>query len=114
MASRHEFVQYTTDQLSGAGTITYRKMFGEYGIYCDGKFFALICNDQLFVKITEAGKRLGPSLETAPPYEGAKPHFLIDDIDNKEFLTEFVSETCKELPLPKKKTKSKETRDNKD
>lgn len=55
MASRQEFVQYSTDQLSGAGTITYRKMFGEYGIYCDGKFFALICNDQLFVKITEAG-----------------------------------------------------------
>ena len=53
-------------------------------------------------------------LETAPPYEGAKPYFLIDYIDNKEFLTEFVSETCKELPLPKKKTKSKETRDNKD
>ncbi len=31
MASRIEFVQYITDQLTGAGTITYRKMFGEYG-----------------------------------------------------------------------------------
>lgn len=106
MASRPEFVQYVADQLSGAGTITYRKMFGEYGMYCDGKIFALICNDQLFVKITEAGKSLAPNLEEVPPYEGSKPYFLIDDIDNKEFLTEFVVETCKELPLPKpKKTK---------
>lgn len=111
MASRQEFVQYAADQLSGAGIITYRKMFGEYGMYCDGKIFALICNDQLFVKITEAGKRLAPNLVTAAPYEGAKPHFLIEDIDNKGFLTEFVSETCKELPMPKQKAKPKPKKD---
>lgn len=106
MASKPEFVQYIADQLSGAGTITYRKMFGEYGMYCDGKIFALICEDQLFVKITETGKRLSPDLEEAAPYEGAKPYFLIEDVDDREFLTEFVSETCKELPMPKpKKTK---------
>lgn len=101
MASRPEFVQYVADQLTGAGEITYRKMFGEYGMYCDGKIFALICNDQLFVKITEAGKGLAPELETAPPYEGSKPYFLMEDVDNKEFLTKFVIETCKELPVPK-------------
>lgn len=103
MASRPEFVQYIAEQLSEAGLITYRKMFGEYGMYCDGKIFALICDDQLFVKITEAGKRLSPEQETAPPYEGAKPYFLIDDIDDREFLVEFVKETCKELPAPKPK-----------
>lgn len=103
MASRPEFVQYVADQLSGAGTITYRKMFGEYGMYCDGKIFALICDDQLFVKITEAGKGLAPNLEEVPPYEGSKPYLLIDDIDNRDFLTEFVVKTCKELPMPKPK-----------
>lgn len=101
MASRPEFVQYVADQLEGAGSITYRKMFGEYGMYCDGKIFALICDDQLFIKITEAGKKAAPHLEIAPPYEGAKPYFLIEDIDDREFLTEFVAETCKELSLPK-------------
>ena len=107
MASRLEFVQYVADQLSGAGIITYKKMFGEYGMYCDGKIFALICEDQFFVKITEAGKRLAPDLETAAPYEGAKPYFLIEDIDDREFLTEFVRETCKELPVPRKKKSKK-------
>ena len=47
MASNPEFVQYIADQLKEAGIITYRKMFGEYGIYCDGKFFATVCDDQL-------------------------------------------------------------------
>ena len=101
MASRIEFVQYITDQLTGAGTITYRKMFGEYGIYCDGKIFGVICDDQFFVKVTEAGKRLGPDLETAAPYEGSKPYFLIENVDERAYLTRLVAETCQELPAPK-------------
>lgn len=103
MASNLEFVQYIADQLADAGEITYRKMFGDYGIYCDGKFFALVCRNQLFVKITEAGRQMAPDLETAPPYQGAKPYFLIEDIDNRAFLNELVTTTCGELPAPKPK-----------
>ena len=58
MASKIEFVEYVADQLRDAGTITYKKMFGEYGLYCDGKIFAVVCKDQLFVKITEMSKSL--------------------------------------------------------
>lgn len=103
MASNPEFVEYVADQLSDAGNITYRKMFGEYGMYCDGKIFALICENQLFIKITDAGRRLAPNLEIAPPYDGAKDYFLIENIDDREFITSFVMETCKELPMPKTK-----------
>ena len=99
MASGLEFVQYAADQLRDVGEITYRKMFGEYGLYCDGKIFALVCDDQLFVKITEAGRSLAAAQELpeAPPYEGAKPYFLIEDIDDREFLTAFASATCRAL-----------------
>lgn len=69
--------------------------------------FALICDNQIFIKITETGKRLAPHLKTMPPYEGAKPYFLVEEIDDREFLTEFVTETCKELPMPKPKKKKK-------
>lgn len=103
MASNPEFVRYVADQLTEAGQITYRKMFGEYGMYCDGKIFALICDNQLFIKITENGKALAPTLDMAPPYEGAKPYFLFEEIDNRDFLTEFVIETCRELPPPRPK-----------
>lgn len=103
MASNPEFVEYVADQLHDAGNITYRKMFGEYGMYCDGKIFALICENQLFIKITDVGRQLAPELETAPPYDGAKDYFLIENIDDRDFLTSFVMETCKELPMPKPK-----------
>lgn len=103
MASNEELVQYIAEQCSGAGEIRTRKMFGDYGIYCDGKIFGLICDNQLFIKITKAGKAMMPSLETAPPYEGAKPHFLFSDIDNAQSLSQFVQTTCGELPMPKLK-----------
>jgi len=80
MASSKEFVHYVEEQLTDAGEITCRKMFGEYGIYCNGKIIGVICDDQLFLKITEAGRRICPDGEEAPPYEGAKPYLLIDDI----------------------------------
>lgn len=101
MASGKEFVAYVADQLRDAGEITFRTMFGEYGLYCDGLFFAVVCDDRLFVKITEGGRRLAPQLPEAPPYEGAKPSFLVEDVDDRAFLTELVSVTCRELPPPK-------------
>lgn len=103
MASNPGFVQYAADQLSGAGSITYKKMFGEYGLYCDGKMFALVCDDQLFIKITDAGRALCPGLTEAPPYEGAKSCFLMEDIDDRDFLTALAKATCQALPEPKPK-----------
>ena len=43
MASHQDFVDYVAEQLREAGIIRSRKMFGEYGLYCDGIFFAVIC-----------------------------------------------------------------------
>lgn len=103
MASSIDFVQYAAEQMSDAGEITYRKMFGEYGLYCNGIFFSVICDDQLFIKITEEGEKLFPTLQKAPPYDGAKNSFLIEDIDNRQMLTELVTVTCLSLSEKQKK-----------
>ncbi|WP_434311565.1 TfoX/Sxy family protein [Hominifimenecus sp. rT4P-3] len=112
MASKIEFVEFVADQLRGAGEITYKRMFGEYGLYCNGKFFAVICDDQLFVKMTEAGKAQYPDLPEAPPYEGAKNYFLLEDVDNRDMLAALAETTCRQLPEPKpRKKKSKGEKD---
>lgn len=54
MASNADFVQYITDQCSGAGEIVTKKMFGDYGIYCNGKIFGLICDDRLLLEFLKA------------------------------------------------------------
>lgn len=105
MASRQEFVDHVVDQLSGAGQIRYQKMFGEYGLYCNGKIFALICDDRLFLKITNAGREIVPDLPEVPPYHGARNYFLVEDVDDRELLTRLAIATYEELPAPKPKIK---------
>lgn len=106
MSSTVEFVEYVCEQISGAGNITYKKMFGEYGVYCNGKIIGLICDNQFFVKKTVAGQELlSSAVEEASPYKNAKLHFVIDSSENKEFLSEFIRETYNELPVPKPKKK---------
>jgi DNA transformation protein len=58
MATNAEFIQYVCDQLRGAGAISFRKMFGEYAVYCNGKVVALVCDNQFFLKPTAAGRAL--------------------------------------------------------
>lgn len=105
MASKLEFVEYVAEQCRGAGEITFKKMFGEYGLYCNGKIFALVCDDEFFVKITEAGKRF--KLPEKPPYDGSKNYFFVEDVDNAELLTELVTATYNALPEPKPKKPKK-------
>ena len=106
MASSIEFVEYIADQLVALGNIRYKRMFGEYGLYHDEKFFACICENQLFVKITDEGYRVLKNPETAPPYNGSRPYFLISDIDNKELLQALTIATCDALPVPKPKKRN--------
>lgn len=105
MATKQSTVDFISDQISGAGLIQSRKMFGEYALYCDSKVVALICDDQLFVKPTVRGRDCIDRLEEGQPYPGAKPYYLISEEywDDREFLTKLIAETAAELPLPKPK-----------
>ena len=105
MASNADFVQYITDQCGGAGEIVAKKMFGDYGIYCNGKIFGLICDDRLYVKPTEEGRTLIKSIDLQPPYDGAKDYFYIADVDDRDYLSAIVRATCLALPEPKAKKK---------
>lgn len=107
MSSRLEFVEYVTEQCRGAGEIIYKKMFGDYALYCSRKIFALICDDQFFVKITPEVKERYPELPEQPPYDGAKNYFLVENVDDYGFLTELVTATYNALPEPKPKKPKK-------
>jgi len=106
MGSNLSFVEFVADQMVGAGDITFRMMFGEYGFYCDGKIVALVCDDQLFVKPTEAGRKFIKDPVESPPYPGAKNYFLIEEqIENRDWVSMLIKVTAEELPEPKPKKK---------
>jgi len=106
MASDQNFVDFVLEQIKNAGEITAKKMFGEYGVYADGKLFGLICDNKLFIKPTISGREFIGNVIEAAPYEGAKPSFLIEDkIENSDWLSELIRISLQELPAPKPKEK---------
>jgi len=110
MATDKAFVDFVLDQIENAGEITAKKMFGEYGVFSNGKIFALICDNKLFIKPTESGRAYIQDVHEAPPYKGAKPSFLIEDkIEDRDWLSELIRISLKELPEPKPKKKKKTT-----
>jgi TfoX/Sxy family transcriptional regulator of competence genes len=115
MATRQETVDILLRRMAGAGPMAARKMFGEYGLYLDGKLVALVCDDQLFIKPTPGGRAMGGSTD-APPYPGAKPSLRIDPSrwDDARWLADLIATTAKELPAAKPKAKGPSGRSRKE
>lgn len=105
MASSKEFVEYVCDQISEAGNIRYRMMMGDYCIYCNEKVIGLVCDNTFYLKITKGTEKLLSNCDKAPAYEGAKPSYIIENLEDREFLTRIVTLTCENLPQPKPKKK---------
>ena len=104
MATDLEFMEFLADQMAGAGEISYRKMFGEYAVYLGGKVVALVCDNQLFVKPTAAGRAFIGAPVEAPAYPGAKNSFLIEDaFEDRDWISELIRITARDLPAPKPK-----------
>ena len=98
MATDAEFMAFVMEQLAGAGTMTSRRMFGEYAVYRDGLVVALVCDNRLFVKPTDAGLAHAGEIERAPPYPGAKPYLLVEDrLEDREWLCDLIRATARAL-----------------
>ena len=113
MATSKSTIDFITDQLRGVPAVSARKMFGEYAVYCGDKVVALVCDDQLFVKITEPGKALvGKRYAEGTAYPGAKPSILVSahDLEDDERLSELIRATAAALPAPRPKKPRMERR----
>lgn len=110
MSTEQSTIDYLLDQLVSVSDVSARKMFGEYALYAGSKVVALVCDDTLFVKITGAGKEfVGAEYNEGFAYKGAKVSMQIseDQIENREWLSELILITERELPEPKPKKKKK-------
>ena len=108
MATDSDFADYVREQGSGAGSVTTKKMFGEYAVYVDGIVVALACDNQLFLKPTPATAARLAQATMAPPYPGAKPHAVIDEwLDDTQALAALLRDTKNALPPPKPKAAKK-------
>jgi hypothetical protein len=107
MATQKETIAFILSKLRDSKRFHARAMFGEYALYADGKVVALVCDDLLYVKIAPASKSLDPLCEKGEPYPGAKPHYIVEEvqvstIDN---LPVILSSIAGSIPAKKKSKK---------
>jgi hypothetical protein len=108
MSTNKEFIDFAAEQIRFAGAISAKKMFGEYMLYCEGKPIFLVCDNTVFVKQLPETKVIfetfGETPEIGIPYNGAKPHFILD-IENGDLSVEIARLLSRILPNPKPKKK---------
>ena len=103
MASGREYLDFILEQLSGLEDVSWRGMMGEFILYYKGRIAGGIYDDRLLVKPVKAARELMPEAEEELPYEGAKPMLLVDNVDNREFLTKLFTAMYPELPVSRPK-----------
>lgn len=103
MATNKEYLNFILNQFSGLDGITVKQMMGEYIIYYKGKIAAYLCDDRLLVKPMPSAVKLMPDAKMEPPYDGAKEMLLVENVDDRCFLTELFESIYDELPESRKK-----------
>ena len=106
MATDASFVDYVCDQAGLGRRLTFKKMFGEYALYVDGKVVAFACDNQVFVKPTPAGRALLPQAREGKPYPPAKPHLLmVDELEDRSLWQRVLLATAEAVaaPAPRKR-----------
>ena len=108
MASDLETIDFIVDQSLLGSRLSYRRMFGEYALYLNTKVVALVCNNRLFLKPTDAGRALLGAPTQAPPYPGAKNYFVLEEaLEDPHLLRQALEVTEAALPFPKPKPLAK-------
>ena len=103
MPSSEQYLEYVLEQLSDLDEISYRAMMGEYIIYYRAKIIGGIYDDRFLVKPVKSAMSMMPDARMELPYEGAKEKILVDDLENKVFLSELFEAMYDELPAPRKR-----------
>lgn len=106
MPTSKSFINYILEALAGDTRAHTHAMFGEYALYYDDRVVALICDDTLYLKITQGTTSLlSADHESGPPYPGAKPHYIIGEklIQDRSQFTKLLVACALDVPAKKKK-----------
>lgn len=104
MATNQATIDHLLDVLADAGTLTARKMFGEYALYLDGTVVAFVCDDTLFIKPTPGALALLPAVEKGPAYPGSKDYIVASGLlDDPDLCIGALRAVAADAPPPKPK-----------
>ena len=105
MASNKEYLAYILEQLSELEDIRYRAMMGEYILYYREKVVGGIYDNRFLIKNVKSARESMPDASLERPYEGAKEMLLMENVEDKQYLTDLFKAIYDELAAPKPKKK---------
>lgn len=102
MATDPEYIEFVCDQLKTPLPVTYKKMFGEYMVYVDGKPALTVCDNTVFVKKLPELAEIMASADSGYPYDGAKEHYILD-VENEDLTDKVINVLVSAVPKPTKR-----------
>jgi len=57
MSVSEEYLEFVADLLAGMPRLQLRRMFGGAGVYADGRMFALIADNELYLRIADLDRQ---------------------------------------------------------
>ena len=103
MASSKQYLNFILEQLSALDDISFKPMMGEFLLYFRGRLVGGIYDDRLLVKPVKSAAEYMPQACYSLPYEGAKEMLLVDNVDDRDYLTGLFEAMFDDLPAPKTK-----------
>ena len=112
MHSGQSIVPFILEQISQAGHLSVRRMFGKEVIYCDGKLVAVVSDGQLFLKPTAAGRAHLGAVTERTLFNDKRIYFWIsgDRWEDRDWLTQLIRVTAAERPLARTKMRERKDR----
>ncbi len=94
--------EYIMKQLAQIGDVTCRPMMGEYLLYLDGVLIGGIYDNTFLLKVSPGNQ--GKNLPERIPYASAKrTMYVIDDLDDSNFLHDVMFAAYGDLKSTKKR-----------
>ncbi len=107
MACDKDFIAYVLAKLGHEPRFSARPMFGEYGLYADGKIVGFICDNRLLIKPTPQSMVLEDLCEKDHAYPGSKLYYLVseDQLDAPQIFCDVMFAIAAATPDKKSRKK---------
>lgn len=101
MATSREYALFVENLFREVDGFSMKRMFGEYGIYLQGRVLGFLCDEQILLQDTPIARKLLPNAERKELFPGSKLFIIFSDEGNHHLLQSVAQAMWEELPVPK-------------
>ena len=78
MVASESYAEFLREQFAPLGRVTFRRMFGKSGVFCDGVMLGMVTENTLYFRVDDQNRTIMKEAESAPPLNYRKKGSTID------------------------------------